>query len=414
MDCTSGPCCDPQGHFRISTYQCSAIPYAFEYSCSSTACGGDARIREQYQYCTGASADCGTANLLWHLPVIIDNCGTDELCFHDVSSAWCVTCPGGCSGGACQPLGGDTCAAAIDLPGPGTYQGDTTTLTNDYAPTTAECTGYTGAAGPDQAWVVDLEAGELLEVTLDPDPDYDAVLYLVTDCALISATCLDGSDSALSSSVESVSWLADEATTVYVIADGYASTNHGPYTLEVDISTPTPVALGLHYMERSSWLTNYDAHEVLIGPGSSTNPLNPAWTVLGDATAMYNPASDAVWTHGLAFDIGAWSGQQVRFSFHYRAANSGNWRIDDLCVAADAPLEFQPSSCAWLETFDGVTQPALPAGWFTVTGPLNTSTYNWTTSDFYWVSSPNALASGYTTDTAVHDRYVVSPIITLP
>jgi hypothetical protein len=50
-----------------------------------------------------------------------------------------------------------------------------------------------------------------------------------------------------------------------------------------------------------------------------------------------------------------------------------------------------------------------------VDGPLNASTYNWTTNNYYSLSSPNALASGYTTSASVmQDRYVVSPPITLP
>ncbi|HUT79062.1 MAG TPA: hypothetical protein VM285_15295, partial [Polyangia bacterium] len=299
--------------------------------------------------------------------------------------------------------------------GSGNYQGDTTTLTNDYWPTTTACTGYSAAAGRDQVWVIDLAAGELLEVTMTPNPAFDAALYLVTNCALISSSCLAGSDNAVSTTPEYVSWLAPDNTTVYIIADGYASTNNGPYTLDVEISTPVPVDLSFHYMERISWLTNYDTHEVLIGPGSSTNPLNPTWTMLGNSVDMYNTEADGQYAHGLAFDIGAWSGQQVRFSFHYKAANGPNWRLDNMCIAEDATLEFQPSICAWSQNFDGVTSPALPAGWFTVDGPLNASTYNWTTNNFYWVSSPNALASGYTTDDAViHDRYVVSPPITLP
>ena len=415
-DCTSGPCCDAGGSFRPDSYRCSDIPYAFEYYCSSTACGGDAMVREQFQYCTGVSADCASGNLVWHDPEVVDDCGQDALCYHDMSSAWCESCPGGCSGGECQPLGGDTCGNAIEITEPGIYQGDTTGLTDDYAPTTSGCTGTSYADAPDQAWVVNLEAGQLLSVWMDPDPDFDASLYLVTDCAAIDATCLDGSDGFSSSDVEYVQWYADTDATVYIIADGYTASSNGPYSLEVEIVTPQPVDLSFHYQERISFIENYDTHEILIGPGSSTNPLNPSWTVLGGATEMENMEADYTFTHGLAFDIGAWSGQEVRFAFHYEAEDGDIWRLDDLCVALDVPLEFQPDSCEWSEGFDGVEKPDLPAGWFTIAGPLNDpGTDNWKTNDWYWTSSPNALYSDYSDSSGVvQDRYAVSPTISLP
>lgn len=154
---------------------------------------------------------------------------------------------------------------------------------------------------------------------------------------------------------------------------------------------------------------------MLIGPGSSTNPLAASWVVLGDAADMYNTAANSQWARGLPFDISGWAGEQVRLAFRYKAAYGDIWRLDNLCIAADAFLEFTPQVCVWSQDFDGVTEPTLPAGWFTVAGPENTSARNWRTSFAYYFSAPNSAYSWYTDyDTVTLDRYLVSPPITLP
>lgn len=63
-ECEDGPCCDG-GTFLPSSTQCSSTAELTECRCSSDECGAAVECRDQYRYCTGDSADCGTDNLLW-------------------------------------------------------------------------------------------------------------------------------------------------------------------------------------------------------------------------------------------------------------------------------------------------------------------------------------------------------------
>lgn len=60
------------------------------------------RVHEQWQYCTGVGADCGTGNLVWHGWQTAQDCSSDQICESDGSSGWCTTCEWGCSDGACN------------------------------------------------------------------------------------------------------------------------------------------------------------------------------------------------------------------------------------------------------------------------------------------------------------------------
>ncbi len=63
---------------------------------------------------------------------------------------------------------------------------------NDYTPLVDGCTGRT-AAGPDRVYAVDLVPGDQLQARLDRT-DFDAALYLLTDCGAGSERCVAGAD----------------------------------------------------------------------------------------------------------------------------------------------------------------------------------------------------------------------------
>jgi hypothetical protein len=84
---------------------CGTAPYESAYSCAGAACGDDVLRQDRWQYCTGASADCGAGNLVWHGVEVGTDCAAGQLCQSDASSAWCYTCPEGCSGGQCSTCG---------------------------------------------------------------------------------------------------------------------------------------------------------------------------------------------------------------------------------------------------------------------------------------------------------------------
>jgi hypothetical protein len=74
-------------------------------------------------------------------------------------------------------------------------------------------------------------ANETLTATLVGDND--TALYLVTDCADVNGTCLDGSDSG---NPETITYTATSPIQVFLIADQYSSSSTtGAYTVTIDL-----------------------------------------------------------------------------------------------------------------------------------------------------------------------------------
>ncbi len=130
------------------------------------------------------------------------------------------------------PIANDTCGGAIDVTAGGTFSGNTTNAMPDY--NTAGLSGCTGfsAASNDVVYSVDLAAGERLQATMTAS--WDASLYVVTDCANTTTTCVAGQDDG---NPEEVDFTAMTAGTYFIIADGY-NTASGTFTLDVTVSPP--------------------------------------------------------------------------------------------------------------------------------------------------------------------------------
>jgi len=119
--CTAGDCCDPATQeYRPDDFQCGTAPVAAEFECTSTACGADARTIRQYQFCSGAGADCDLTNLQWEPAWTVDDCGTDQICVTDGATyASCQNCPAGCVLGYCAD------SETVAFPSAGDYRNTT-------------------------------------------------------------------------------------------------------------------------------------------------------------------------------------------------------------------------------------------------------------------------------------------------
>jgi hypothetical protein len=131
------------------------------------------------------------------------------------------------------PPANDTCAGAIEIPATTGFFVDTTTAgaINDYALTSAGCTGYTTAGG-DIVYKINLYPTH--EVTLTWDPvTFDAALYVLTNCADL-ASCVAGADGGVGGAAETVHFenTTGAYATFYIICDAYSGS--GPATLRVD------------------------------------------------------------------------------------------------------------------------------------------------------------------------------------
>jgi hypothetical protein len=129
---------------------------------------------------------------------------------------------------------GDTCATASPLGFDGAAEWLTTQgKANDYSPNSGGCTGY-AASGPDRAYEIVMFSGEQLHASLTSN-GWDASLYLVSNCADVSGSCLAGSDRGVSV-VEEIAPVFQQSGSYFVIVDGFGSAN-GTGTLTAEIRT---------------------------------------------------------------------------------------------------------------------------------------------------------------------------------
>lgn len=115
---------------------------------------------------------------------------------------------------------GETCSDAppVDLSGNAEWL-TTQGKTNDYSPNSGGCTGFT-ASGPDRVYSVAVTAGDQVHVTVDPD-NFDTSLYMVSNCADVSGSCVAGSDQN-GTVVEEIAPVFNTSGTYYVVVDGFA------------------------------------------------------------------------------------------------------------------------------------------------------------------------------------------------
>ncbi|MFH1143773.1 MAG: hypothetical protein V1774_04445 [Candidatus Eisenbacteria bacterium] len=137
-----------------------------------------------------------------------------------------------------EPPVNDQCAGAIEIVrcSSGVVEGDLTLAVDDYTPSGAlpSCTGYS-ALGKDIVYVMDLQVGDEVSMSMAPLVYFDAALYLISDCADPNGTCKAGSDSG---NPEAISWICDAAGTYYLICDAWSSGTGGPFTLTYSIECP--------------------------------------------------------------------------------------------------------------------------------------------------------------------------------
>jgi hypothetical protein len=183
--------------------------YAVTNCANLTTCveGADAALAGQDEVMRFVAQTSATHYL------IVDSFGSNESGTHDLTVARYT---------------GETCGDSIPLAFGSTEPYSTQGRTNDYSPNSGGCTGYT-ASGPDRAYSIAMFAGEQLHVTATGN--FDASLYLVSNCADVNGSCLAGSDSG---SVEEIAPVFAQSGTYYVIVDGYGgASGSGDLTAEI-------------------------------------------------------------------------------------------------------------------------------------------------------------------------------------
>jgi len=125
----------------------------------------------------------------------------------------------------------DTCAGAIVIPcGSFNLAGDTDTATNDYTfpADTSSCTGFI-EDGRDVVYRMNIVAGDSIWVDAS-SPSSDMSIYIITNCADPTASCVVGEDSTDVGGKETLRYKFTSSGTYYMIIDSFGLNFGGPWT----------------------------------------------------------------------------------------------------------------------------------------------------------------------------------------
>ncbi len=116
---------------------------------------------------------------------------------------------------------------------PGTYLGDTSSLSNTYADPSV-CTGW-AADGYDGVYRIPLNANQTLDLLIQYDQDLqDASIYISDDPASPDLNCLAGADIEYDNGLEILSYTAVNDGLYYLVVDGYYASMGEAFSLEVN------------------------------------------------------------------------------------------------------------------------------------------------------------------------------------
>jgi|GEM_PF-315975 len=168
---------------------------------------------------------------------------TDKNCGSDGCGGSCGTCslPADlCIGGTCTDpatIEGNACATPFVVDQvPFSATGDTSDALNHYGIGDGQCPGFSekGRGSNDQAWSFTAPADGNYRVDVFTDEDWDAAIYVATDCAALAETCVasgDGHHPLPNSATVSLT----SGQTVFIVVDGADNifNDAGAYTLQV-------------------------------------------------------------------------------------------------------------------------------------------------------------------------------------
>lgn len=137
---------------------------------------------------------------------------------------------------ACNLGENNVCKGAFDiLARGGTYEGFIDDYTNNYNPSGRGCAGQNGAAGPDATFFVDADKGDV--ITAVASADFNAALWVTTDCSNAARSCVAGSNEG-ALSPEFISFAAPEKGRYYIVMDSYDKDQYGKFRLDVRVELP--------------------------------------------------------------------------------------------------------------------------------------------------------------------------------
>eukprot|EP00055_Hartaetosiga_balthica_P011881 m.55684 g.55684 ORF g.55684 m.55684 type:complete len:399 (+) comp7763_c1_seq1:220-1416(+) len=135
-------------------------------------------------------------------------------------------------------VGADTCPDAVRISTAdfnlNTFLGSTSGFTDDYDISTAAnpCLPA-NSRGKDVVYVIGLQTGDSISVTLTASDGQDVAIWISTSCATLVNSCVLGVDVNQGNSMpETISYTATATGDVFIVVDGYANAE-GAYSLKV-------------------------------------------------------------------------------------------------------------------------------------------------------------------------------------
>lgn len=130
------------------------------------------------------------------------------------------------------PPANDQCAGAIFIEcGNVNLSGSTQFANNDYTPLASGlggCTGYS-ELGRDVVYVINAGGGDSVNLTYTSAAD--GSIYLITNCASPTTSCVAGADATLAGQPEVLSYTFPSTGVYYLILDSYGANTGGAWTL---------------------------------------------------------------------------------------------------------------------------------------------------------------------------------------
>ena len=133
---------------------------------------------------------------------------------------------------------GNDCANAIEVKSvPFLEAGNTDAATNAFSFGANECAGETsglGGASADRVYAFSPPVAG--NYTVSVTSNFDAVVYVASDCGNVSGSCLAAADEAFIGNAEEITLYFPKSPPTYIIIDGYSNFSNitGNYNLEID------------------------------------------------------------------------------------------------------------------------------------------------------------------------------------
>lgn len=277
----------------------------------------------------------------------------------------------------------DTCAAAEGITmsgGTATVSGSNAGSTDTVDLTASGCTGV-GTAGGDVFYTVDLTGGQDYKITVVPTGSFDPAVYVITDCANPTTTCVEGVDGTSGGSSEKLTFQPAADGTYIIVVDSEYLTNESAGVGSFDLTI-----------------------EELTIPGNDTCGHAVPMTLVSGAASESGDSADATHTDPGISSSGC-TGWESRGPDLYYSVDLIGGSTYTVTVTPDAnwdPMLYAFTDCADMEgTCEAGSDSSLTGGAEAITLAPTVDTTYYIAVDSYYGPSSSSSGGTFTLDVQV-------------